>query len=167
MIVLDNNALVFLYRPAGGQQDLHHKMQYLFDEQKRAKKTFGIPAPALAEFLIGEPNPAKRQEFLSLFSGKSKVYQILDFDMKSSVMCTMISDIMNNRPNECSKEPRQKVKVDRQILAIAISNKAKLIISNDKGLLNAARYLAEQQFKIQAVDVSEITVPVETQSTLF
>nr|UOP05317.1 hypothetical protein LVJ77_03715 [Conchiformibius kuhniae] len=87
--------------------------------------------------------------------------------MKSSVMCTMISDIMNNRPNECSKEPRQKVKVDRQILAIAISNKAKLIISNDKGLLNAARYLVEQQFKIQAVDVSEITVPVETQSTLF
>lgn len=167
MIVLDNNALVFLHRPNNDQQDLHYKMQYLFDEQKQAKKTFGIPAPALAEFLIGEPDPVKRQAFLTLFGNKSRVYQILDFDMKSSVMSAFISDKMNSRPNESSKEPRQKIKVDWQILAIAISNQAKTIISNDKGLLSAAKFLAEQGFKIKAMDITEIDIPANEQGSLF
>ncbi|MCG9766886.1 hypothetical protein L1D53_25910, partial [Vibrio alginolyticus] len=81
MIVLDNNALVYLYRPEENQEIEHRKMQYIFDDAKSRKETFGVPAPALAEFLIGEPNPMKRQEFLSKFDGK--IFHLLPFDNKS------------------------------------------------------------------------------------
>ncbi|UOP00561.1 hypothetical protein [Kingella potus] len=85
MIVLDNNALVFLYRPEGGQEDHSIRMKHLFECQKEQGGIFGIPAPVLSEFLIGEPSPAKRQEFLQLFGAKSRIFKILPFDMKSAV----------------------------------------------------------------------------------
>ena len=40
MIVLDNNALVFLYRPAENQEVEHQKMQYIFDNAKKDKAIF-------------------------------------------------------------------------------------------------------------------------------
>ena len=163
MIVLDNNALVFLYRPDAEQAGLREKMQYLFDSGKEKGSIFGIPAPVLSEFLIGEHNPAARRNFLQLFGSKSRVFQILPFDMKSAVACAAVADILNERlPNQAGVESRQKIKVDRQILAIAVSNGAETIVSHDRGLLNAAKAL-----DLDALAIDEIAVPPEAQPDLF
>ncbi|MGF6149012.1 Uncharacterised protein [Kingella potus] len=162
MIVLDNNALVFLYRPEGGQEDHSIRMKHLFECQKEQGGIFGIPAPVLSEFLIGEPSPAKRQEFLQLFGAKSRIFKILPFDMKSAAVCAIISDRLKNLPNEESKEPRQKIKIDRQIIAIALSNSAQSVISHDKNLLNTAARL-----DLKAMSVEDIELPPEMQPGLF
>lgn len=162
MIVLDNNALVFLYRPTDNQFNQSEKMKYIFEQQKAKKGVFGIPAPVLAEFLIGEPNIARRQEFLSFFSGKNKVFQLLPFDLKSATLCAIIADRLNSLPNEGQKEPRQKIKVDRQIIAIAMSNGVKQLISSDHGLIKSA-----QNLSCPVLNLDEMSIPEKTQPDLF
>lgn len=161
MIVLDNNALVFLYRPAENQEVEHQKMQYIFDNAKKDKAIFGVPAPVVAEFLIGEPNPVKRQEFLSKFSGK--LFRVLDFDAKSAIMCAWVHDELKQKIQNIDKNtPRQGAKIDRQILAIVKANNASLFICNDRQVANWAREIG-----LNAQTMADIVIPENLQQSLF
>ena len=161
MIVLDNNALVYLYRPEENQEIEHRKMQCIFDDAKSKKETFGVPAPALAEFLIGEPNPMKRQEFLSKFDGK--IFHLLPFDNKSAVMCAVVHDKLGKiRINASDNKTRQDIKVDRQIIAIAVANRATLFISNDKQAASCATTMG-----LNAITIADIKLPENPQPELF
>lgn len=161
MIVLDNNALVFLYRPTEHQEIEHQKMQYIFDEAKKNKENFGVPAPVIAEFLIGESNPIKRQEFLSKFDGK--LFRVLDFDAKSAIMCALVHDELKKKLQNIDRNtPKQEVKVDRQVIAIAKANNAKLFICNDKQAVNSAKILG-----LNALTIADIELPENPQGQLF
>lgn len=161
MIVLDNNALVFLYRPAKNQEVEHQKMQYIFDNAKKDKAIFGVPAPVVAEFLIGEPNPVKRQEFLSKFSGK--LFRVLDFDAKSAIMCAWVHDeLAKKRMNVDKNKTRQEIKIDKQIIAIAKANNASLLICNDAKAASWAREIG-----LNAQTMADIVIPENLQQNLF
>lgn len=163
MIVLDTNALVFLYRPNHDQEQLHDRMAHLFDTAKNSSQVLGIPAPVLAEFLIGEPTAEGRQNFLNLFNRKNRVFKLLPFDLKSATVCAVVSGHLSSNPNELGKTERQKIKIDRQILAIALSNQASQIISHDKQLLSAAAAFGN----IRAIDIQDLPLPEPPQPQLF
>ena len=142
MMLFDTNALVFLYRNQEDDLNPHKAVKYLFGVARQEGMAVAIPAPSLAEFLIGESDPKKRAEFSRLFSHKARTFRILPFDSKAAHTCCEISDRLNRmKMNESNKEPRQKVKVDRQILAIAACNGIGHFVSSDRQLLNDARLL--------------------------
>lgn len=161
MIIFDNNALVYLYRPAEDQSELSKKMKFVFSQLKEQKKSFGVPAPVLGEFLIGTKDAKQRQEFLAFFSAKSRIYELLSFDLKSAILSAVISDKLNSSSHEDkSSVARQIIKVDRQILAIAMSNNAEKIITNDKNLINSAREL-----DLEAIPINDIEIPPSPKPT--
>ena len=138
MIVVDNNVLVQIatYNNPKTAAALEAFL-------KQRGHTIGIPTPVLAEYLAHD------------FTGRYAKYlahhgmhQILDFDFKSAVLCGKITSKYLDRKTavfaEHAEQPAwQKVKVDLQILAIALANKASVLISDDPHIATYARELAD------------------------
>ena len=90
-----------------------------------------LPMPAISEFIAGDDNEARS---LSLLKPNSK-FKNLNFDAKAALSAAKVYRDYRNLPkNRKSQDPRQKVKVDIQIIGIALANNATAIISHDQGL---------------------------------
>lgn len=95
-----------------------------------------IPAPVLAEYLVGISRDAY-QEQLNLLNSFSCI-EIVPFDEMAAIECALLVDEQEHR----SLDPdatKAKLRFDRQILAIAIASGADELWTHDKGLFNKAR----------------------------
>ena len=93
--------------------------------------SWALPMPVISEFIAGDDNEARS---LSLLKPNSK-FKNLDFDAKAALSAAKVYREYRNLPkNRKSQDPRQKVKVDIQIIGIALANNATAIISHDQGL---------------------------------
>ena len=93
--------------------------------------SIALPMPVISEFIAGDDNEARS---LSLLKPNSK-FKNLDFDAKAALSAAKVYRDYRNLPkNRKSQDPRQKVKVDIQIIGIALANNATAIISHDHGL---------------------------------
>lgn len=82
-----------------------------------------IPAPAMCEFLSRDS--ADRFQFIQ---DKKRIASVVSFDEKAAyVTASMAEDYYKNK----LEIPKQKVKVDLQILGIAIANKSNFIFTKD------------------------------------
>lgn len=127
MIVVDNNVLIRLLTD-------HESGETLSDFIQKCNDTLIIPAPVLAEFLAGDFN-IRRTQFLA--RQHSQVI-IAPFDQKAAFIC---GDMACRLDAMKANKPKQKVKVDLQVLAIAVSNSAKTILSEDDDIRKAAQNL--------------------------
>lgn len=101
--------------------------------------TVALPMPAISEFIAGDDNETRS---LSLLKPNSK-FKNLDFDAKAALSAAKVYREYRNLPkNRKSQDPRQKVKVDIQIIGIALANNAKAIISHDQGLKTVVNELS-------------------------
>jgi len=96
-----------------------------------------VPTPALAEFLV-RANSAGHA-WLAMVE-KKRSFQIAAFDRRAATECADLDRIAldSKDKRQGSKDAYQKVKVDRQILAIARVNRADLLITEDVGLMHLA-----------------------------
>lgn len=93
--------------------------------------SIALPMPAISEFIAGDDNEARS---LSLLKPNSK-FKNLAFDAKAGLIAAKIYRDYRQLPqNKKLEEPRQKVKVDIQIIGIALANNATIIVSHDKGI---------------------------------
>jgi len=93
--------------------------------------SMALPMPAISEFIAGDDNEARS---LSLLKPNSK-FKNLDFDAKAALSAAKVYREYRNLPkNTKFQDPRQKVKVDIQIIGIALANNASAIIFHDQGL---------------------------------
>lgn len=93
--------------------------------------SMALPMPAISEFIAGDGNEARS---LSLLKPNSK-FKNLDFDAKAALSAAKVYRDYRTLPkNRKSQDPRQKVKVDIQIIGIALANNATAIISHDHGI---------------------------------
>ena len=93
--------------------------------------TMALPMPAISEFIAGDNDDARS---LSLLKPNSK-FKNLDFDAKAALSAAKVYREYRDLPkNRKSQDPRQKVKVDIQIIGIALANNATAIVSHDQGL---------------------------------
>lgn len=139
IIVADNNFLIGL---------LGNSTQYQFyiQELKRQKTKIGIPTPVLAEFLVRDDN-AERTNFLTQTDG---LIQILDFDRKSSVISAKIMCALLTKGYFANKsKDKQIIKVDIQILGIAIANSIGHLYSTDAEIVKIVELL---NLPIEVVD---------------
>lgn len=135
IVAIDNNILIHLV----SDRAVHNNLE-TFLHQNNA--TLLIPTPVIAEFTAHDFNK-RRMQLLSY--EHNKVLTGI-FDKKAALICGELSsklhkDILNN--------DKQRVKVDLQIIAIALSNGAEILLSEDKGVLRSVKDL-ELNLKIHS-----------------
>jgi predicted nucleic acid-binding protein len=152
MIVLDCGALIRLIRADDGSDDAARLHGLLEGGGVR----IGIPAPVLAEYLV-RANEAS-QGLLDAMTSTFKV-QILPFDARAAVVCANLdrSALANgDKKGGNRRDSWQQIKVDRQIVAIAVVHRASTIVSEDRELVQLA---GTQQ--IVALRVADLQIPAE------
>lgn len=128
MIILDTNALITLLTKDKEQTEYKNLVAFL---NQGKNFSMALPMPAISEFIAGDDNEARS---LTLLKPNSK-FKNLDFDAKAALSAAKVYREYRNLPkNRKSQDPRQKVKVDIQIIGIALANNATAIISHDHGL---------------------------------
>jgi len=145
-IVIDANVLVALFREATDNTE-KVRINGLLADAKSNKKRLVIPSPALAEFAV-----KALQHEMDTILGLS-VFQIAPFDTKSAIECGNMLKVWATGLDGTKKD-RHKAKFDMQILAIAKSLGASLLVTGDKNLLSRAA-----REKIQAKRIIDLSIP--------
>lgn len=119
---------------------------------QKARRKIIIPAPACAELLTVIGPDA--QAYINLV-GRSRVFTIASFD----ALCAAELALLNRDtfgPNDAKNgaEPYQKIKVDRQIIAVCRVNGVSEIYTDDGGLANRARMCG-----IIPIGIAEVPIP--------
>jgi PIN domain len=165
MVVIDSTNLLLLLRPgtpvpkgADGAPitRAQDRIQYLVHRLSKDKSKIIIPTPALSEALVAA-GPEASQKIVEDLQNYA-VFAIEPFDTRAALeAAAMLRTAMangNKRGN--SKAPWQKVKVDRQIVAIAKVHGATEIYSDD-GDVATLGSLA----KINVIRLSDLPLPPE------
>ncbi|MEN8351535.1 MULTISPECIES: PIN domain-containing protein [Acinetobacter] len=135
MIILDTNALITLLMTNKNEAEFKNLNTFL---KQNEKLSIALPMPVISEFIAGDDNEARS---LSLLKPNSK-FKNLDFDAKAALIAAKIYRDYRQLPqNQKSQEPRQKVKVDIQIIGIALANNATILVSHDNGVRNIVNEL--------------------------
>ncbi|WP_151752288.1 type II toxin-antitoxin system VapC family toxin [Acinetobacter bereziniae] len=106
-----------------------------------------IPTPAMCEFLSRDS--ADRFQFIQ---NKKRIATIVNFDEKSAYITANIAEVYYKNKLEI---PRQKVKVDLQILGIAISNGSSFILTRDNDFKS---YINHLNLKIGIKNISDLQI---------
>ena len=163
MAVFDTNFLVFLLEPnkpapidPKTDQPVTHakaRIEHLVRTLEQVGEKIILPTPVLSEFLVKAGMAAA--EYLQLFD-KQAVFRIMPFDTRCAVELAEMTRSALAAADKSKDEPRQKVKIDRQIIAIAKVNGQHTIYSTDQGLAGIAALVG-----IKVVSLAEIPLPPE------
>lgn len=119
IVAIDNNILVHLV----SDRAVHNNLE-TFLHQNNA--TLLIPTPIIAEFTAYDFN--KRRMQLLAYEHNKILTGVLD--KKAALICGELS----SRLHKDADDDRQRVKVDLQVIAIALANGAEILLSEDKGV---------------------------------
>lgn len=162
MIVIDTNVLIQLITNKASADD-SARLRALVERVSKEKSFIGIPTPTLAEFLV-KTDDASDAMLRSM--ERTSSLRILPFDRKAAYQCALLDREARKRGSKRggdTQQPYQKVKVDWQIVAIALSNGAELVVSGDAGVLSIARAAG-----LTALRIADLPLPAEArQQPLF
>ncbi len=154
MICFDTSPLIWGVRGQAeeGQEGMILRTQKFIRYLQKKKEKIAIPAPALAEYLVGSETAKKRKaELEEVFRRRFIIYPL---DAPAAHKTAEIQEMDLVRHLVKQGGDRDKLKVDAMIIAIAIMRHADCIISNDPDF----QRLAYGQIKVEPVpDVVEQT----------
>ena len=150
LVALDCNALVLL---CGQACDDRTRVEYLLDSLNKSKGRVLLPTPVIAEFLVGAD--AASLTFQTALIKRSGVV-LGPFDLKAAHEAALIDGaaLFRRDKKDSSTKPWQKIKIDRQIVAIAKAAGAGLIVSNDADI-----HVTAARVGIRAARVEELEFP--------
>jgi len=143
LILLDANFLITLAQTSTDDVWLQSFLGSL-----GRRHTIGIPAPSWAEFLSGSGNAASA--FSKVVRSKSGI-QVIPFDEMSAIECGFIDQKIRAKTGNkkgASTAAWQKIKIDRQILAIAAARKVTAVYTDDDGLIADAEIIGITTIKM-------------------
>lgn len=144
LVVWDTNVLALYFGKRLTAED-ELRVEGLLQGMRKNREPIGIPAPVFAEFMAGITSTEKINA-VALFS--SAAFRFLPYDKKAAIETSMLTG------RKVSGRPRQAVKVDRQIIAIAKANGARSILTNDTAMAADARC-----FGVMAQSIGELDIP--------
>lgn len=119
--------------------------------QKQRRKII-IPAPACAELLTAIGPTA--QQYINTVS-RSRIFDIGNFDARAATELALLNrDTFHHQDQNNGAEPYQKIKVDRQIIAICRVYGVTEIYTDDKGLAKRANLCG-----ITPIKIAECPIP--------
>ncbi|WP_427999953.1 type II toxin-antitoxin system VapC family toxin [Acidovorax sp.] len=146
-VLLDTNALIHLLDQRA-PQSIQDRLKGLLQDIEKSRGQVVIPAPVVAEYLVNAGTAGK-----ALLSAllQSKYVTIAPFDHLAAEECAAMHVAAKTRGHKRHPLPKdadwQKVKVDRQIVAIA-KVRATRIVADDKDIHALA---AAESFPVQTV----------------
>ncbi len=136
------------------------RIQLLVDTLSEAQAKILLPTPALSEFLVvaGSQGPTYLSEIAS-----SAVFEIVPFDLVAAVEAAAqtAKALAAGDKKAGAKGTWQKVKVDRQIVAIAKVHAADCIYSDDGDVVNLALAAG-----LQVLGIESLPTPPEDNAKL-
>jgi predicted nucleic acid-binding protein len=153
VIVVDANFII-AYCSSKTNQDDRARIEHFIERVEKAKAKVVFPMVAVAEFLVGADLAGV--EFLNTLDRKAHIL-MADFNRAAAFELAQIdrAAIGSGDKKDESEEPWQKIKIDRQIVAIGKAQGAQLVISNDKNVRNNALRVNVQAMKIQDLMLPE------------
>lgn len=125
MVMVDSN---FLIKLVNDNQTYRIFLQSL----ERSEISLGLPTPVVAEFLVKDNN-YERATFLSKVNSFTQTF---DLDMKSALLSAEIfRDLLDIGYIKENNSERQVIKVDIQIISIAVANRVSKLYTADKGII--------------------------------
>ena len=133
VVALDTNCLAMLSSPREGDKLNRARLEHLLDEVGKAGGRIIIPAPVFAEFLVGINEAAS--EWINEFDKRRHVL-VAPFDRRAAFECSLLDKAALNTGDKKGgrPEPWQRIKVDRQIVAVAKVCQVTTIVTNDGGV---------------------------------
>lgn len=154
ILAVDSSALVLLVNPAANPPDDPETKQPVTDARERVEyfiagltpaDTLIVPAPVLAEALVraGEGGPG----LLEALGGLARV-KVRPFGTRAAIETAMMTReaLEGGDKRGGSEAPWQKVKVDRQVIAVARVEGATRIYADDRDLVAFAKRLGMDVF---------------------
>lgn len=147
IVVMDANVLFLALRPEAGVPtdpntglpitEAKDRVEFLIETLDKSKAQIVVPTPALAELLVraGDKGPA-----IVAYLNKTSVFRIAPFDEIAAVELAVLTRAALDAGDKKagSSEPWQKIKVDRQIVAIARVERASIIYTTDASVRSYA-----------------------------
>lgn len=136
------------------------RLQGLVVQLAKEKQKIIIPAPVTAEILtiIGPTNT----DYLSIIN-RSRVFEVAPLDDKAAVELAFLNrDVFAKRDKKSKAQPYQKVKVDRQILAICKVAQCDTLYTDDKSLIGCAKLCG-----IDTVRLCDLPIPESARQHQF
>ena len=165
MVAFDNSIFCIAIHPGaktrGNVDRGRDRVEYLLETLKSQDERIIIPAPAFCEFLVlaGDEGPL----YLAKIRDMS-IFRIAPFDDKAAVELADIEIAIRSRGEKRGGAPAaewQKVKFDRQIIAVAKSNGARCIYSDDPDVAKHGKYC-----RLEVISLSDLPLPPAVQTTL-
>lgn len=148
MVIFDANFLLLLLDPdvdvpmdpATGQLVTRAKdrVEHLIATLTEQRETIGIPTPVIAEILVHADQAGA--SWLAIINGSSH-FRILPFDLRDAVEVASMTrtSIAAGAKRGDSQAPWQKVKIDRQIVATGLVERATTVYADDESVVKLAR----------------------------
>lgn len=169
MVIFDSNfALTLIHEIKEGPKDpqtskpltyFQERVVGLFNDLQEAGELIGIPAPVLAE--IGIKSGRKTVDIIKEFSNSSR-FMFLPFDARAAFECIEIARLAdangNKRFDAWPESAYQKIKIDRQIYAIAKVYAATCVYTTDKDLSKIC-----STHGIRTVSIFDLRIPDKDQ----
>lgn len=127
------------------------KIEHFVEKLEKQRGTLLIPTPALSEYLTNADQAGLA--VVQTLERKSGV-EVAPFDTAAAYECSQLNAAAQGRGDkrDGSIQAWQKIKIDRQIVAIAKARGAKVIISDDNGVKEAAARVGITVLNVDALD---------------
>lgn len=165
MVVVDATVLLLFLRPDAGRpldaegrpiDRAAERVDYLVNELSANRSTIIIPAPALAEVLVG--TDAKNAAAIVNEINKHAVFRIEPFDALAAIeLAAMNRDTLKREVRRNTAATWAKLKFDQQIVAIAKVKDVTMIYSDDGDVRAIAR-----RANISVQGIAELPLPPES-----
>jgi len=139
MVVFDNTVFCLTLhpdaKPPSGVARAKDRIEYLLETLRDNGETVIIPTPVLAEFLVFAG--ADAPDYLIKIR-ESSLFRIEPFDERAAIELAdmeLAERSKGNKRGSATQSEWQKVKFDRQIIAIAKANSASVVYSDDPGVV--------------------------------
>lgn len=149
---IDANALILWASPKTDDLTLA-RLNLLLDAVTKAKGAIIIPTPAVSELLIRtDEGTAAWLQGLQ----KRNAVRVASFDLRAATECALIHRLAEKaggkRSGARASDAYQKIKVDRQIAAIAKVANSDLLVTDDGGLIAVCRFIGLPTSRVAELD---------------
>lgn len=151
IITVDTNVLAEWFSKKN--DDDVHRLNQLLEDLAKARGRLIIPTPCLAEFLVGVDGSG--MDWLAGLERRQSIV-VASFDKRAAFECSLLDQaaIASGDKRGGRTDHWQKVKIDRQVVAIARVNNSTELISQDKGLTKTAT-----QAGLRSRRIEDLTLP--------